>query len=184
MTGAINLNNGIQKQEERRKRMKSIISRVYARRCILFACSVTVLMAATLYAAPEPIVFPAKGQSNEQMEKDKYACYTWAKGQTGFDPMQAPTATAPPPPAKGGVVKGAAKGAVAGVAIGAVAGDAGQGAAIGATAGGIAGAAKKNKSQQQQQQAAQQQAAGYEQKRGEYNRGWSACMEGKGYTVK
>jgi hypothetical protein len=171
-------------QKKRRKRMKKISIRSCAMRSILIACLVTVLMAVTLYAAQEPIVFPAKGQSNQQMESDKYACYSWAKGQTGFDPMQAPTATAPPPPAKGGVVKGAAKGALAGVAVGAVAGDAGQGAAIGATAGGIVGGAKKKKSQQQQQQAVQQQAAGYEQKRGEYNRGWSACMEGKGYTVK
>jgi hypothetical protein len=164
--------------------MKRISIGTCAIRSILVACSATVLMAVTLYAAQEPIVFPAKGQSNQQMESDKYACYSWAKGQTGFDPMQAPTATAPPPPSKGGLVKGAAKGAVAGVAVGAVAGDAGQGAAIGATAGGIVGGAKKKQSQQQQQQAAQQQAAGYEQKRSEYNRGWSACMEGKGYTVK
>jgi hypothetical protein len=163
--------------------MKRINMRICSIRSILVACSVTVLMAVTLYAAQEPIVFPAKGQSNQQMESDKYACYSWAKGQTGFDPMQAPTATAPPPP-QGGAVKGAAKGALAGVAVGAVAGDAGQGAAIGATAGGIVGGAKKKKSQQQQQQAVQQQAAGYEQKRGEYNRAWSACMEGKGYTVK
>jgi len=25
------------------------------------------------------IIFPAKGQSNEQMERDKYDCYQWAK---------------------------------------------------------------------------------------------------------
>lgn len=38
------------------------------------------------------IVFPAQGQSQEQMERDKYDCYTWSKQQTGFDPMQ-PQAT-------------------------------------------------------------------------------------------
>jgi hypothetical protein len=162
--------------------MKKIES--YAVRCIVGVCAIAVVMAANLYAAQDPIVFPAKGQSNQQMESDKYACYSWAKGQTGFDPMKAPTATAPPPPTQGGVVQGAAKGAVAGVAIGAIAGDAGKGAAIGAAAGGMVGGAKKKQSQQQQQQYAQQQAAGYEQKRGEYNRAWSACMEGKGYTVK
>lgn len=43
------------------------------------------------------IVFPAKGQTQEQMEKDKHECYTWAKQQTGFDPMQSqPAAQAPP----------------------------------------------------------------------------------------
>jgi hypothetical protein len=37
--------------------------------------------------AQDLIVFPAQGQSNEQMEKDKFECYTWARDQTGFDPM-------------------------------------------------------------------------------------------------
>jgi hypothetical protein len=47
--------------------------------------------------AQEIIVYPAKGQSNDQMEKDKFECYTWARDQTGFDPMQVPTASSPPP---------------------------------------------------------------------------------------
>jgi hypothetical protein len=84
------------------------------------AVTAAVLTTVTVYAAQEPIVFPAKGQSNERTEQDKYSCYSWAKGQTGFDPMQAPTATASPPEKKGGVVKGAAGGALAGVAIGAI----------------------------------------------------------------
>jgi hypothetical protein len=148
------------------------------------ACTVAVLTSATVHAAQEPIVFPAKGQSNEQTEKDKYSCYSWAKGQTGFDPMQAPSATAPPPEKKGSVVKGAAVGAVAGVAIGAITGNAGKGAAIGAASGGLIGGVRKSKSNKEQEQYAQDQAAGYEQKRSTYNRAWGACMEGKGYTVK
>ena len=142
------------------------------------------MLAATAYAVQEPIVFPAKGQSEKKMESDKYYCYSWAKGQTGFDPMQVPTATAAPPPTKGGALKGAAGGAAVGAAIGAIAGDAGKGAAIGAASGGIVAGARKQKSNKEQQQYAQQQAAGYEQRRGEYNRAWGACMEGKGYTVK
>ena len=38
--------------------------------------------------AQEIMVYPAKGQSSDQMEKDKFECYSWAKGQTGFDPMR------------------------------------------------------------------------------------------------
>ena len=91
------------------------------------------------FAQQEPIVFPARGQSADMMEQDKYSCYQWAKGQTGFDPMQAPTATAPPPQKKGGAVRGAAGGAALGAAAGAIAGDAGKGAAIGAASGGIIG---------------------------------------------
>jgi Glycine-zipper domain len=162
--------------------MKPARTKLYSR--ILAACAVAVMMAATAYAAQEPIVFPARGQSNQQMEQDKYGCYSWAKGQTGFDPMQAPTATAPPPPTKGGAVKGAAGGAALGAAVGAISGNAGKGAAIGAASGGIIGGARRQQSNKQQQQYAQQQAAGYDQQRSTYNRAWGACMEGKGYTVK
>lgn len=33
-------------------------------------------------------VYPKKGQSAEQQEKDRYECHRWAVGQTGFDPSQ------------------------------------------------------------------------------------------------
>ena len=135
-------------------------------------------------------IYPNKGQTQQQ-EKDKYECYTWAKQQTGFDPMAQPTATAPPPAQEakqGGVVKGAARGALVGVAVGAIAGDAGKGAAIGAAGGGLLGGMRR-RDQQRQDQAAQeqwvnQQAATYEQNRSKYNRAFSSCMEGRGYTVK
>jgi hypothetical protein len=148
------------------------------------ACTAAVMTGSIAFAGPDPFVFPARGQSAEQTEQDKYTCYSWAKGQTGFDPMQVPTATAPPPPTKGGAVKGAAGGAIVGVTAGAIAGNAGKGAAIGAATGGLIGGIRKKQSQKEQQQYAQQQAAEYEQRRNDYNRAWSACMEGKGYTVK
>ena len=141
--------------------------------------------------AQDLIIYPAKGQSQEQMEKDKFECYTWAKQQTGFDPMAQPKATAPPPSQEakqGGVVKGAARCALVGVAVGAIAGDAGKGAAIGAAGGGLFGGMRRNDQQRQQEQAeqqwAQQQAANYEQNRSKYNRAFGSCMEGRGYTVK
>jgi hypothetical protein len=152
-------------------------------RVVLAGLSI-LFLASTVHAVQDPIVFPANNQSNEQTESDKYACYSWAKGQTGFDPMEVPTATAPPPEQKGGVVKGAAKGALLGVAVGAVAGDAKKGAGIGAASGGIIGGARKHQSEKAQEQYQQEQVAGYEQRRSEYNRAWGACMEGKGYTVK
>ena len=34
----------------------------------------------------ELIVYPAQGQTDEQMKQDKYECYLWAVDQTGFDP--------------------------------------------------------------------------------------------------
>lgn len=143
-----------------------------------------VIFAVNAVDAQDPIVYPAKGQSSQKMEQDKYSCYQWAKGQTGFDPMQAPTATAPPPQKKGGALRGAAGGAAMGAAVGAIAGDAGKGAAIGAASGGIVGGVRRRRSEQEQEQYAQDQSAGYQQRRGEYNRAWGACMEGRGYTVK
>ena len=153
------------------------------------------LMIMTLFVGPalaqELIVYPAKGQSQEQQEKDKFECYQWAKQNTGFDPMQMPQATAPPPQQEaqqGGVVRGAARGAAVGAVGGAIAGDAGKGAAIGAASGGLIGGMRRQDQRRRQQQAqdklAQQKAAQYQKNRDNYNRAYSACLEGRGYTVK
>jgi len=148
---------------------------------------------ADLSFGQELVIFPAKGQTKEQMEKDKYDCYTWAKQETGFDPMQAqPPAQAAPAQPQGPTgerVKGAARGAAVGAVAGEIANDdAGKGAAAGAAAGAMVGGMKTRQNRRQQAQAqeqqAQQQDAAYEQKRSTYNRAYSACMEGKGYTVK
>lgn len=137
------------------------------------------------------IVYPDKGQSRQQQEQDKYQCYEWAKGQSGFDPMKEPTATAPPPTREapqGGVLRGGAGGALIGVTAGAIAGDAGKGAAIGAATGALIGGLRRReqvaREEQQQQQWAEQQVASYQQGRSTYNRAYSACLEGRGYTVK
>ena len=151
---------------------------------IAAALVIAVVLAGSVCRAAEPYVYPSKGQSKEKMEQDKYSCYQWAKGESGFDPMQVPTATSPPPEKKGGAVRGAAGGALAGVAIGAIAGDAGKGAAIGAASGGIIGGARKHKSEKEQEKWAADQSANYSQKRNNYDRAWSACMTGRGYTVQ
>ena len=46
--------------------------------------------------AQDFFVFPRQGQSNEQLQRDKVECQIWARQQTGFDPLQTPTASAPP----------------------------------------------------------------------------------------
>ena len=56
-----------------------------------------VVLAAGQASGQDLIVYPAKGQSQKQMEKDKFDCYSWAKQQSGFDPMQTPP-PAPAPP--------------------------------------------------------------------------------------
>ena len=140
-----------------------------------------------VFAQGNPVIYPAKGQSQQKQEKDKYECYTWAKGQTGFDPMKAGSTPSPPPPPQGPTgerVKGAARGAAVGAVVGGIAGDAGKGAAAGAAGGAMIGGMKKRDKQAQQAQAQQQQAAAVSAKQNEYNRAFAACMEGRGYTVK
>jgi len=83
--------------------------------------SLLTLLVAGQAVAQELYIYPAKDQSAEQQEKDKYECYNWAKKDSGFDPMAVPKATTPAPTAekkKGGAVKGAAVGAVAGKVLG------------------------------------------------------------------
>jgi hypothetical protein len=137
-------------------------------------------------------IYPTKGQTSEQQERDKFDCYQWSKQQTGFDPMAMPTATQPPPAQeapRGGAFRGAARGALLGAVVGEIADDdAGKGAAVGAAAGGLFGGMRRRDQNNQQQQAQnqweQQQVSSYSQQRSSYNRAYSACLEAKGYTVK
>jgi Glycine zipper len=132
-------------------------------------------------------VFPAKNQDAATQQKDDSDCYRWAVEQSGVDPINPPKVEAEKVDTSpdGTAVKGAAKGAAAGVAIGAIAGDAGKGAAIGAVAGGVAGRRAKVQGDAQQQEknnqaASAQQAAMTD----SFKKAFTACMEGKGYTVK
>ena len=131
-------------------------------------------------------VFPAKGQSKNQQKKDEFDCYMWAIEQSGIDPLNLPKVEAPVQSGPtGGAVVGAAKGAAAGAAIGAIAGDAGKGAAIGATAGAMRGRQAGKQGQAQANQQAQANAAASEQAmKDNFNKAFSVCIEGKGYTIK
>jgi len=154
---------------------------------ILIGVFVVFTFVAGLVHAQELIIYPAKGQSAKQMEKDKAECQAWAKKETGVDPLAlAEQSTNQPAPSgpKGERVKGAAKGALAGAAVGAIAGDAGKGAAIGAGAGTVAGGAKQRSKAKAEQQSQQQQQAAGKANLDKFKRAYSACLEGKGYTIK
>jgi hypothetical protein len=155
--------------------------------------AVLLAIMASTPAFAQMIIYPAKGQSPQQQQKDEAECYAWAKGQTGYDPAQATQAVAPPPPPppqpSGARAMGAVRGAVGGAVIGEIVDDdAGKGAAVGAVVGTMAGGAKQRQKQaasqqaaaQQQQAAAQQQAAQKE----TFQKAYAACFEGRGYTVK
>ncbi len=137
------------------------------------------------------MIYPAKGQSPEQQQKDQQECYNWAVQQSGFDPVvekqklnqTGQQAQANANATQGQAVKGAARGAVAGVAIGAIAGDAGKGAAIGATAGGLAGGMKRKDQVVAEQAKVDQASQQYQQGLQNWDKAFMTCMQGKGYTV-
>ena len=150
--------------------------------------SVLVLFALAVAApamAQDLMIFPNNGQDQAQQDQDRGACHVWAVNNSGFDPAASPGA---PPSSgqasQGGVLRGGARGAAGGAIIGAIAGDAGKGAAIGAAGGGLVGGMRRNDQRRNQQAADQQWANQQRAGRDSYNRALSACLEGKGYTVR
>ena len=136
-------------------------------------------------------IYPQKGQSAEQQEKDRYSCHTWAVQQTGFDPSRAypsnPNTLDPQPyrPSQPHVLKGAGRGAALGAVGGAITVNAGKGAAAGAAMGGLAGGFKR-RDERVQQQAVQQHAQQSQalQAGASYQRAMAACLDARGYSVK
>lgn len=141
-------------------------------------------------------VYPTKGQSEQQLDRDRYECHGWAFKQTGYDPTQPNLAphqqvqVVQMPPDHRGAVNGAIAGAVIGAT---VAGpyDAAQGAVVGAVAGAMAGAATDSARSREaaghasrQTSADQAEQARLEKQAYDYRRAISACLEGRGYTVK
>jgi len=125
-------------------------------------------------ALAQGYVYPAKGQSPQQQQKDQSDCHGWAMQQTGVNPG----AMAPPPSGPTGqVARTTARGAAVGAVGGAIGGNAGKGAAIGAATGALVGGMRRV----DQRRAAEQQQS---QASAEYGRAYQACLEGRGYTVK
>jgi hypothetical protein len=157
--------------------------------CVTVAMTVAIAAGGPAHAQ-QPIVYPAKGQTPQQQQRDRGECDAWAKQTTGIDPVAVAQAPTPQPqggPAVGGGerVAGAARGAAGGAVIGAIAGDAGEGAGVGAVAGTMVGGARARRNKAAKQQQAQAQGEAQKQQAiSTYNRALAACMESRGYTIK
>jgi len=154
---------------------KNTSSSIAVHAILLALLGATGLTHAQAAGSATPMIYPAKGQSAKQQDKDKYACYGWARDQTGFDPAQVQQAAAPgagmPP---GGLARGAAGGA----AMAAITDhDPARGAAAGMVGVAVRERVKAAQAAQQQQAARAQQKAGYD-------RAFKACMEGRGYVLR
>ena len=139
-------------------------------------------------------VYPTGGQSSERLSRDRYECYLWGVKQSGFDPSQTSLAphqrveVVPVRPAGSDTVAGAVTGAVIGAV---VARDPGAGAVGGAILGGAAGAisdsqreARAKQIQSRYDQRDSVRMARLEEQASNYRRALTACLEGRGYTVK
>jgi len=140
--------------------------------------------------------YPQTGQTAEQQSRDHYDCYNWAVQQTGFDPGQSAipqnqrVRVVPMPPPGHDAATMAVAGAVLGALIGGPRHALG-GALIGASGGAIAGAASdsaRQESARQQEEASaargQVRDAQLDKKVSDFRRAMSACLEGRGYSVR
>jgi hypothetical protein len=140
--------------------------------------------------------YPTQGQTDAQQDRDRYDCHVWAVKESDFDPSRhiapkAARATVVPARAPGETIGGAAVvGAILGAAV-AGPGDVAKGAVVGAMAGTVVGSAAAA-SEQADADAANEAAsrryargAGrYEQEAAGYRRAMSACLTGRGYSVR
>jgi len=148
-------------------------------------------------APPPPTqvyVYPTGGQSADQLGRDRYECHLWAVKQSNFDPSvtavlpRQRVQVVPMPPSGSDTVAGAVTGAIIGAV---VARDPGAGAVGGAILGGAAGAVSDGQ-REAAAKAAQQRydardaarMAKLDEQAGGYRRALTACLEGRGYTVK
>lgn len=141
------------------------------------------MLVASSALAAEPIAYPAKGQSDAQLTKDKTECAAWARQETSVDPGE----SAPQAPEQhlinGKRIEGAAPGAARGAVTGAIGGPLGAG--VGAAVGAGVGARKSEQAYQQEQaKKAQQAQDAHQQRLDTYDAARAACLEGRGYTVQ
>lgn len=149
---------------------------------------------------PEPVeppqrvfFYPQQGQSPEQQDRDRYECFNWAVRQTGFDPSRRPLpretreAVVPAPSSGLAPFAGAVAGAMLGAAV-AGPGHTGQGAVVGAAAGGLLGAAAEQSAQAEAERINQARASRdsgrFTREMSDYRRAMTACLEGRGYSVR
>lgn len=140
--------------------------------------------------------YPKAGQGTEQQSRDHYECYNWAQQQTRFDPSQLPVSleqrvrVVPMPPPGYDTAALAVAGAVLGALVAGprhAAGGALVGAGLGAAAGAASDSARQPSARQVEESYNQGEGtydARFEKKIAGFRRAMSACLEGRGYSVR
>lgn len=198
-TSMVSIRSSTQRRMRMPLRARPLLSAILVlTACALSACVVPPrerVVAQRVESPPvqnEVYVYPSNGQSESQTDRDRYECHEWAVKQSHYDPSRVSNdpservvvTTMPPPGAN------TAAGAVTGAVIGAVVSGprhAPGGALVGALAGAVIGAASDTANAERadrvQQRYDDAHAAAVAQAQS-YRRAISACLEGRGYTVK
>ena len=155
---------------------------------VVVACCLPVAAAEDLGALE---VVGQRGQSLEQTRRDRYECHNWAVEQTGESPPAVPVGAPPPAPQpdlRRERVDRALIGAAIGGALGGIFGsahghgyhddDSGENVLVGAAAGAAIGAATAGSRRKKEAAAAEPEGPS------EYLRALTACLEGRGYSVR
>ena len=106
-------------------------------------------------------IYPAEGQSEQQLQEDKFLCYQEAMQKTGFDPAAIPHGEGAPP----GINDVTPQETPAGFG----------GSPGTPDKGYLAGEAKKEWNKEELDK--------YKSNRAEYNKAYRSCLENRGYTV-
>jgi hypothetical protein len=129
-------------------------------------------------------VLGQRDQTVEQTRRDRYECHHWAVAQTGETPVAAGSAEEQRDATQRNTRRERINRAIAGAAIGAGVGgalgggrhhDAGERVLVGAAAGAAVGAATAKRGPREAEPAAEP---------SDYLRALSACLEGRGYSVR
>ena len=155
-------------------------------RCHAIA-SITALVLSASAAIAEPVAYPAKGQSSDQQNRDEYECHQWAQNETGVDPValaeQATASSKPDSQGRSGLGSGLS-GAGIGAMRGAASGEPGEGALHGAGMGRLLSVIRSRRQMEKQKEEASTKDSALHAQLEKYDRAYTACLTGRGYTVK
>ena len=149
--------------------------------------SIAALILCASAAFAEPVAYPAKGQSADQQNRDEYECHQSAQKETGVDPVAlAEQATSSPTPDSEGKsgAGSAARGAGIGAMRGAASGDPGEGALHGAGMGRLLSVIRSRRQMEKQRQQTSTKDSEVHAQLEKYDGAYTACLTGRGYTVK
>ena len=173
---------------------------------LLLALGFALLVTRLALGDEPPFIYPAAGQTEQQLADDRYACHREAVDRSGFDPVNAalrpPARSEPvavPVPAnekEGAAAVGVLTGAVAGGVLGSATNNhPGELAAVSAVLGGLIGGAIETEGARAAESIAQAEAeaqmsdqqsrvAVAAARREAYRLAFEACMQARGYSVR